>query len=198
MNPRSIPQRTTNETSSPTDVARRLQPARCLGLNAGLVLLVALTACRHTAAQTPRIVHQAFPDITFRTALDETVRTADLRDDVVLVALWTTDCKTCTELRDAAEKWGQSLAVQRVTVLGINEDPAEASWKAFMVQHPSPLIEVWDKNHALRDAVGLREVPALVLVDRMGQVRSLRRRWSGATEADVSGQLHELVREPRP
>jgi len=195
---RIVRSRTKNEARVPAGIRRRPRPPFDIGTLSGLGLLLVLAACRHSAAQTPPAASRAFPDITFRTALDETVRTADLKGDVVLVGLWTTTCGTCPEMRDAAERWNQSLAVQRVTVLAVNEDLAEKSWKAYMLKHPSTLIEVWDKDHRLRKAVGLTEVPSLLLVDREGQVRSRYPRWTGAIEPDVSRQLDALVREPRP
>jgi thiol-disulfide isomerase/thioredoxin len=141
---------------------------------------------------------QALPDVTFRTSQDETVRTDDMKGDVVFVDLWATDCKACAAMRAAAKRLNTRFAAQGVRFLGVNEDAEQQTWKSYLVHNPSPLIEVWDKSHSFRVALHLTSVPAAFVVDRSGQVRWSSPRWNDAAEAQASAQMEGLLKEPPP
>src|ERR1700689_18052 len=110
------------------------------------------------------------PDVTFRTAQDESVRTTDLKGDVASVSLWATGCKACAAMRGAVERLNHRFAAQGVRFLGVNEDAAQQSWTDYMVQNPSASIEVWDKDHAFRREIRASRLPAAFIVDRAGQI----------------------------
>jgi len=136
------------------------------------------------------------PDVTFRTSQDESVRTTDLKGDVVFVSLWATGCKACAAMRGSVERLNQQFAAQGVRFLSINEDAARQSWKDFMAQNPSASIEVWDKDHTFRHQLHARRLPAALIVDRNGQIR-WRSDWTADTEAKALAQLSSLLQEPQ-
>jgi cytochrome c biogenesis protein CcmG/thiol:disulfide interchange protein DsbE len=187
--------RITAPPGAPPD-ARAAALRRPLAL-AGVALLAACFRYAPMYAAGPE-PNQALPDVTFRTSQDETVRTDDMKGDVVFVDLWTTNCKGCAAMRAAAKRLNQRFVAQGVRFLGVNEDPEQQTWKTYLVQNPSPLIEVWDKSHSFRAAMHLTGVPAAFVVDRSGQVRWSSPRWNDAAEAQASSQMEGLLKEPPP
>jgi len=154
-------------------------------------LAVLLAACCPAA-------NDALPDVTFRTSQGETVRTGDMKGDLVFVDLWATTCKTCGAMRSAIERLNQRLAAQGIRFLSVNEDADRETWKEYMVHNPSPLIEVWDDHGSFRKTMRVEGLPAAFAVDRGGQVRWRSPKWTGDAEATASAQLDSLLREPPP
>jgi thiol-disulfide isomerase/thioredoxin len=141
--------------------------------------------------------NQPVPDMTFRTYEDQTIRTGDLKDYVVLVYLWATDCKACVATRAAIERLDKQFAVQGVWFLSVNEDEKTRPWKNYLFRHPSPMTEVWDENHSFRRNTGTTKLPVVIIVGRGGQVR-WRSRWTADAETKASAQLASLLQEPPP
>jgi cytochrome c biogenesis protein CcmG/thiol:disulfide interchange protein DsbE len=159
---------------------------------------VALLAASFRYAPVYAAASQALPGVTFRTAQDETVRTDDLKGDVVFVDLWATNCKACAAMRAAAERLNGRFAAQGVRFLSVNEDAERKTWKDYLIHNPSPLIEVWDENHSFRLAMRLPGLPAAFVVDRSGWVRWRSPKWNGAAEAQAAAQIDSILREPQP
>ncbi len=137
------------------------------------------------------------PDVTFRTYEKETIRTGDLKGDVVFVGLWATGSGNCTAMRESLERLDKQFAVQGVWFLAVNEDDKQKSWREYLFHHPSPMTEVWDENHSFRRQTRLTSAPTIFVVDQNGKIR-WRSRWSAAAEAEASAQLTSLMQEPRP
>jgi len=142
-------------------------------------------------------VSQLLPDVTFRTYEKETIRTADLKGDVVFVGLWATRSKDCTAMRESLERLDKQFAVQGVWFLAVNEDDQQQSWREYLFHHPSPMTEVWDERHSFRRKTRLTSVSSIFVVDRSGQIR-WRSRWTPTTETEASAELTSLMQEARP
>jgi thiol-disulfide isomerase/thioredoxin len=138
------------------------------------------------------------PDLTFRTYEDESIRTGDLKGDVVFVYLWAADCKSCLAARPAIEHLDKQFAVQGVWFLSVDEDANRQPWRNYLLHNPSPMTEVWDENHLFRTRVRLPKLPAAFAVDRSGQIRWRTPRWSSSDEAKASAQMASLLQEPKP
>jgi peroxiredoxin len=142
-------------------------------------------------------VSQPLPDVTFRTYEKETIRTADLKGDVVFVGLWATGSKNCTAMRESLERLDKQFAVQGVWFLSVSEDEKQQSWKEYLFHHSSPMTEVWDENHSFRRKARLTSLPTIFVVDRGGQIR-WRSQWTPAADSQASAQLTSLMQEAPP
>lgn len=163
-----------------------------------LTMIILLAACYYSPVRVAgQEVNQSLPDVTFRTYEKETIRTADLKGDVVFVGLWATSSKNCTAMRKALERLDKQFAVQGVWFLAVNEDAKQQSWREYIFHHPSPMTEVWDENHSFRRKTRVTSLPMVFVVDRGGQIR-WRSHWTSASEAEASAQLTALMQEPRP
>lgn len=174
-----------------TGALRRLQ------ISAVIVLLAAF--CRYPSAHAAgQEVNQPVPDLTFRTYQDETIRTGDLKGDVVFVYLWAADCKACVAAREAIERLDKQFAVQGVWFLAVDEDDKPQSWKDYLFHNLSPMTEVRDENHSFRKKVRLPKLPAAFVVDRAGQIRWSSPHWADTDEAKASAQMSTLLQEAKP
>jgi hypothetical protein len=136
----------------------------------------------------------SLPDVTFRTYQNETVRTGDMKGNVLFVELWATNCKTCAPMRASAERLNDQFAAKGVMFLSINEDAAQKTWEEYLVHKPSPLIEVRDTRHSFRRTVHVTSLPAALVVDRSGHVR-WSSPWTSTSEAKTSEILARLLLE---
>jgi peroxiredoxin len=176
--------------------SERVQAFRRMLLLTVIVLVAVACYCAplRVAGQE---VSPPLPDVTFRTYEKETIRTADLKGDVVFVGLWATGSKNCTAMRESLERLDKQFAVQGVWFLSVSEDEKQQSWKEYLFHHPSPMTEVWDENHSFRRKARLTSLPTIFVVDRGGQIR-WRSQWTPAAESEASAQLTSLMQEPRP
>ena len=164
-----------------------------------LLSVIALAAaCQYLPIQAMgQGANQPVPDVTFRTYENETIRTSDLKGEVVFVGLWMTDSKDCTAMREAFERLDKQFAVQGVWFLAVNEDEKQQAWRDYLFHHPSPMTEVWDENHSFRRKTRLPPPTTILVVDRSGLIR-WRSRWTASAEAKASAQLTSLMQEQRP
>lgn len=180
------------------------RPGRQCAVFAGSRILTAAAVlglgCHFAApsAAGQKTVSPQLPDLTFYTYENESIRTADLKGDVVFVYLWAAECKSCVAARSAIERLDKQFAVQGVWFLSVDEDANRTPWRNYLLHNPSPMTEVFDEGHRLRSKVRLPKLPAAFAVDRSGQIRWSTARWSSADESQVSAQLAELLKEPKP
>jgi thiol-disulfide isomerase/thioredoxin len=137
---------------------------------------------------------QSLPDVTFRTYQNETVRTGDMKGNVLFVQLWATNCKSCRAMRAASERLNAQFAAQGVLFLSVNEDALQKAWEDSLIGKPSPLIEVRDEKHSFRRMMHVASLPAALIVDRSGHVR-WRGSWTSASETKASEALARLLQE---
>jgi len=136
------------------------------------------------------------PDLKLLTVQNETIRTTDLRGDIVFLDLWKLACVPCDEMRSSAARLNPQFGARGVRFLAINEDDTPAAWKKFLWLNPSPQIEVQDQGHQVRNALVATELPAVFLIDRLGQVRWRHVGWTSDSEREAAQQLEGLLREP--
>lgn len=159
-----------------------------------IVALLAVCCCSAFLSSAAPQEVQTLPDVTFRTYQNETVRTADMKGNVLFVEFWSTNCKACSEMRTATERLNDQFAAKGVMFLSINEDVEHKTWEEFLIHKPSPLIEVRDVKHSFRRTWHVTSVPAALIVDRGGQIR-WRRPWTSASEPQASETLTRLLQE---
>ena len=130
-----------------------------------------LSGCRGMEERpvTPKIVTHAFTDIEGRPA-----RLQDVKARALLVDFWATWCPQCVRTlptlnRLYAKYRGKGLAVVGVSV----DEKGAAAVKPFLAKHPAryPIWFDLDKKNPRWKALGIRELPTLLLLDGSGQRR---------------------------
>ena len=94
-----------------------------------------------------------------------------VRGRVALVSLWATWCDACAEEMDALNRL-QARASARVDALVVTVAVGETrdSAGAFARRRGLSCVQLVDQDFLLADALGQREVPATLVVDRLGRI----------------------------
>lgn len=107
------------------------------------------------------------------------------RGRVALVSLWATWCDACSREFDALNRLSAAAGGHddaMVIAVAVGEPHAEVD--AFVRSHRLQYTQLVDEDFRLADALGQREVPATLVVDRAGRIvyrgEALDRRALGA------------------
>lgn len=152
---------------------------RCAAI---LALGLMLAGCG-TAEQTPSAPHYAAPDTQGRN-----VTLADLRGNVVLVAVWATWCPPCIEKLPELQRLHSELSDEGLVLLGVNIDArdADATVEAALARAGARFRNLRDPDYRIMRSFALTGVPAYLLIDRAGRLHA---RWS------MEGNMSDLRRE---
>jgi peroxiredoxin len=178
--------RVRNDTYTQTLVLRRR--SRLL-VRAVLVLLaVALLAELARVAVARDIVGTAAPDFALKDAAGHNVRLSEYRGDVVALtftANWCSDCAGAARALATVRAAGGSEA-PRVLTVAFDRAPAAPTADATLLLDPDGVVGA---------LYAVQKLPAVVLIDREGQVRGVSQGFKGddaqALEARLRGMLAE-------
>ncbi len=136
----------------------------------GMVLCGWATGGCATQAVTPSVV--ALPRETVMTldgAPAELTRIAEGR--VALVSLWATWCDACSKEFDALNRLSAGAAKRRdALVIGVAVGEQHRTVEAFVKTHDVRYAQLVDEDFRLADALGQRDVPATLVIDRAGRI----------------------------
>jgi peroxiredoxin len=90
---------------------------------------------------------------------------------VALVSLWATWCEACTKEVDAMNRLAKKTADRHdALVVGVAVGESPSSVDAFVRRHGMTYLQLVDEDFSLADALGQRNVPATLVIDRRGRV----------------------------
>ncbi len=89
---------------------------------------------------------------------------------VMVIDLWATWCDACRDTTARVERLAASGHGDDLVTVGLDvgEDPAVA--KRFLASRPSKLDILFDPEFHFSDALGIDEVPMVLVVDRQGNI----------------------------
>ncbi|THF62131.1 TlpA disulfide reductase family protein [Pseudothauera rhizosphaerae] len=131
----------------------------------------------------------AAPDVAFTTLQGETLRTADLRGQVVLVNFWATTCTTCVKEMPELVRTHEKFAPRgyRTIAVAMDYDPP-AQVKAYAERTGLPFTVALDaRGEVARAFEGVRLTPTTFLIDKRGQIVQ---KYLGEPDFD---KLHALL-----
>lgn len=129
----------------------------------------ALSACAHESAvpAVSTLPHAAL--VTLAGEPTELVRMTQGR--VALVSLWATWCDACSKEFDALNRLSARAANRGdALVVGVAVGEPHSTVDAFVRRHSVQYPQLVDEDFRLADALGQRDVPATLVVDRRGQI----------------------------
>ena len=162
-----------------------------------LTTCLAMLAPTALLAQTPPKPVSPAAELEGITPDGQRIELAALRDRVVLVYYWSTQCPVCLnkmpELRANVAGWrGEAF-----TLLGVNMDESQEAFASYenLVQ---PLVaaelrfsSVWGRDPAYRDNLGqVTHLPTTLLVDKRGQVVD---RFAGRIPPSAWNRIADLL-----
>lgn len=175
--------------------------AAAAGFVAAMLITVAAAVPRLvTYASVSRVVRHA-PEFSFIASDGRTVRSADLRGHVVVLAYFATWCLPCNwELPELQATYDRYANDPRVVFLAVDaggegETPAKA--QAFMKRRKLRLPWAFDDGPA-RQAFGVDALPTLILLDGKGQVRFVHHGYDASDHVAqlTSTSIEALLKEP--
>ena len=138
-----------------------------------LLSLIAFTAGAFTGcAPPPRPVVTALPGEAVETLEGATTDLAHvLKGRVALVSLWATWCAACDREVDALNRLADRTASRGdALVVGVAVGESKETVGAFVRRRGLRYPQLLDEEFHLADALGERDVPATLVVDRTGRI----------------------------
>lgn len=125
------------------------------------------------ACATPRTLAVGEPLAVDLVALEGGKDVAEsLRGRVVLVEVWASWCRPCSDSLPFLQELGKELGPRGLSVVGINTDEDPAAAERFLSRHGLAIPTVRDPGARLvSERFAVRKLPTLLLVDRDGIIR---------------------------
>jgi peroxiredoxin len=125
----------------------------------------------------------------------DTIRLSSYRGKVVLISFWAIWCRPCVlelpHLRKIAERYTGS---QLVTLLSINMDQPTDSVAEFVIRNDFKMKVLYDHGTSLK--CGVEAIPAIMIIDRRGNVAYKHVGFSGDGDAfvrTITGEIEGLL-----
>ncbi len=139
---------------------------------AGLVLVLAVTACGNSAANAESAAGERAPDFNLENFAGGRTRLSDHRGEVVLLNFWATWCPPCVKEIPDFVKLYDRYRERGLVILGLSVDRNPQSvLPAFIKRHKINYPVLLDDGRVAGDYGGITGIPTTFLIDREGIIR---------------------------
>jgi peroxiredoxin len=122
---------------------------------------------------------------------------SSLRGRVVVLEFWAIWCGPCRMTMPTLEGWHGKYGAQGLSVVGITTDPADKA-AVFAERNGIHYTTASDVSGTTTQGYGVRNIPALYVIDRRGVIREVALGYEPAQEAQVERVIQQLLAEPAP
>ena len=120
-----------------------------------------------------------------------------LRGRVVVLEFWAIWCGPCRMTMPTLEGWHGKYGAQGLSVVGITTDPGDKA-AVFAERNGIHYTTASDVNGTTTQGYGVRNIPALYVIDKRGVIREVALGYEPAQEAQVERVIQQLLAEPAP
>jgi len=122
---------------------------------------------------------------------------SSLRGRVVVLEFWAIWCGPCRMTMPTLEGWHGKYGAQGLSVVGITTDPADKA-AVFAERNGIHYTTASDASGTTTQGYGVRNIPALYVIDKRGVIREVTLGYEPAQEAQVERVIQQLLAEPAP
>lgn len=138
---------------------------------------------------------QQAPDFALKSLAGKNLRLSEFRGQVVVINFWATWCGPCRKEMPELEKLYQRYRYAGFTVLAVNMDETQAFAERMATRLGVSFPVLHDATQSVSRLYEVDAMPATVIVDRDGKVRSLHRGFNKGTAEIYQTEVRELLRE---
>jgi cytochrome c biogenesis protein CcmG, thiol:disulfide interchange protein DsbE len=120
---------------------------------------------------------------------------APLRGQVVYLDFWASWCVPCRQTFPFMAAIQQAHGTEGLHVIAVGVDSEHADAERFLTRFAHPFEIRFDPEGVLASTYGLAAMPASVLIDRHGKVRSSHRGFRNGDAAVIEAQVRALLAE---
>ncbi len=157
---------------------KTLQPKQAWFLGAmalAVVLMFAFVILPYVDPKKPKLSGAEVPDFDLPLlsggAVGDRVRLSDLAGKRVVLDFWASWCHPCREQSELLARVAPSLEPD-VYVLGIATSDQREDAAKFLGAHPPDFANAFDEESELGRALGVNQLPTLLVLDGRGTIRS--------------------------
>jgi thiol-disulfide isomerase/thioredoxin len=122
-------------------------------------------------ANPRRAREQYAPDFTATGLHNENIHLGEYAGKVVVLDFWATWCHPCVqsvpELKDLLKKYPS----EKLVLVSVSADVNEDTWRNFIEDKKMNWLQIFDKNHQLRDSFGVNAFPTYLVIDGEGIIQ---------------------------
>ena len=134
-----------------------------------IAIAVLLSACTSANAAPPRVVDLPGGDLQRLSGGASSFKTA-LGGSVAVIDLWATWCAACERERPKLARLDLAYRSQGLRVIGLNVGEAPSVVSDYLAQNSISYPVYLDPDFQIADALGDKQLPTLLVIDRHGRI----------------------------
>ena len=168
---------------------------RLLGRALALFLAGAIVAQLSHGAVARELAGSEAPDFALKSTTGENLRLSEFRSEVVALVFWASWCGDCRTQLPALQRLQQQFAGDGLRLVSVNLDHDLKSARSSAADLRVAFPVLFDEQGEVGRQYDLQDLPALVLIDRDGRVRSRRDGREALDEGHLVDEIRTLLAE---
>lgn len=163
--------------------------------NSFRMLLLPLFLLSGVALALGNLSGQQAPDFVLKSASGENLRLSEYRGKVVVINFWASWCGPCRKEMPELDKLYKRYHDVGFTVLAVNMDEQQDTALDMATRLGVTFPVLHDAGQSVSRLYDVDAMPATVIVDRDGLVRSVHRGFRPGTAEIYQAEVRDLLRE---